>query len=214
MSFPTTPILDSGVGTDADPIAGNWAGPTYAGELELRRSSNTLQKQVGASDGSSYWNASVFGPDVEAYVTLGTRPDDGGPLVQVEARLDPIGAPNGYVVRFLPDAGGDIIRIRIINAGSTSALGADIIQNIENGDSFGIQCLGSSISAYWKPAAGAWTLLGTRTDATYIQAGRIALTASTSGTPAQLTNFGGGTVDEGGPGDDPPIGFLGRGAGW
>lgn len=192
MQFPTTPILDSGVGADANPIAGGWAGPTYTGEQQLKRLSNQIVNQAGNPTGDSYWNTS-YGPDAEAYMTLATKPADGGPLIQLDARLSPMaGAPNGYTVRLVPQVGGDVWRIRRIDAGSTVALGADIVQNIEAGDSMGIQCIGNQIAAWWKPAAGAWTLLGTRTDATYIQSGTAGIVMTDS--LAAVTNFGGGTV--------------------
>lgn len=215
MPFPTTPILDSGVGGDEAPLAGNWAGPTYTGEDQLRRISNQIAANTGvASFGDSYWNASQFQANQEARLTVAAFPNV-GEMLQIEVRLSPLlGAPNGYTLRFIPDAGTDILRLRKITAGSTSALGADILQEVAIGDSLGIQCIDDSIMCWYQPAAGAWTLLATRTDSTFIQVGNLGVSMQTPGGPTRITNFGGGNVSLSQASDNPPIGFLGRGAGW
>lgn len=214
MPFPTTPILDSGVGGDEAPLAGNWAGPTYTGEDQLRRISNAIAANTGAASfADSHW-INQFQSNQEVRLTVSALPNV-GEILQLEARLNPLtGVPNGYVLRFIPDAGTDILRLRLVTAGSTSALGADILQEVAAGDSLGLQCIGDSIMCWYQPAAGAWTLLATRTDSTFIQAGNLGVTMQTPGGPTRITNFGGGNVSLSQPSDDPPIGFLGRGAGW
>jgi hypothetical protein len=81
---------------------------------------------------------------------------------------------------------------RIDNAAATQ-LGPSIAITPTAGDSYGIEAIGDTISAYERIGAGAWTWKGSRTDGTYPLAGYIGF-----GFPNEanwrLDDFGGGAT--------------------
>lgn len=191
MAFPTTPILDTGVRANENPAVGWVDGPDglVYGTIEIF--SNTIHSPAG--DAWSYWNAADTGADCECYATVTTKPSN-GQLLELFVRMTPIGASvDGYYVEVAPAAGTDVISLwRMDNGVGTTQLGAAFNQEVSNGDGLGISAIGSSISAYYRSGAGSWTLLGSRTDATYSAGGKVGVYFSD--TSVAITDFGGGTV--------------------
>jgi hypothetical protein len=109
---------------------------------------------------------------------------------------------DGFTVKATSVSGGanDTIKIMRLDNGTNTQLGATITQELADGDSLGIECSGTSISAYYKPAAGAWTLGGTRTDAAHGSAGNLGIYAANTSTA--LDDFGGGDLVVTPPGSD------------
>lgn len=195
--FPTTSILDSGTGSDANPVAGNWSGPLHNGNGQLQRLSNQFANGPGAAgDDGSWWNAGTFGPDTEAYATLPTVSAASSHVAEIFARAQNPGVASsldGYAVVADMASGGSIIIARIDNDAYTTLTSA--AQTWTNGDSFGIEIIGSTIKAYHKTSAGGWTEKLSTTDSTYSSAGNIALLISNN--VLRATNFGGGTIGGG-----------------
>lgn len=208
MAFPETSVLDSGTGTNANPIAGNWSGPLHNGNGQLQRTSNQFANGPGtAGDDGSWWNVSTFGPDVEAYVTLATVSAASSHYAELFARVQNPGVASsldGYAVVADMAAGGSILIARVDNDSYSTLVSTG--QSWANGDSFGIEVTGSSpatIRAYYKAAAGGWTQVLSTTDSTYSSAGNIALVISNN--VLRATNFGGGTIGGGGGGSPSPV---------
>lgn len=209
MAFPTLGILDQFTRANETPIAAPWAGPIFTGETQLRLVSNQLAND--GSDGNSYYNTQ-FGPDIEAYCTLTSA-------LAASARVifyfrSTVGASvSGYRVQFRNIAGDHLIEIDRMDANVNTQLGGNIdpADTFASGDGFGCSMVSNEIIAYYKQGAGAWTNMGARTDSTYAGAGftGVSLVGATT-----VDDFGGGTILTSGPGDNPPIGILGRGAGW
>lgn len=193
MAFPTTSVLDNFNRADENPLSGggNWGGST---SVFAAATTNILKVSTNQAAGnfigtnSSYWAASTFGPNCEAYVTI---PTVAAVFSYVYARLVNTGTSsvNGYAVA-ADVLGGNIIAYRIDAGVLTSIKSA--AQAWANGDSLGISVVGTTITLYYKAAAGAWTAVSTVTDSTYSAAGNIA--AGTVGTSPRLDDFGGGTV--------------------
>ena len=76
----------------------------------------------------------------------------------------------------------------------------DASATLADGDTIGISCIGSTISAWRKPAAGVWTLLLETEDATYNYTGYIGWELA-QGNMA-VDDFGGGASSSG---NIPPI---------
>lgn len=194
MAFPSTAILDSGVRANESPITG-WTdspdGTAYGG---MRIVSNKIATIT--TDGWNYWNAATYGPDCEVYTTVDTLPGGTG-TVTVDCRLVSIGTASldGYTLEIRPDL--SVLRFYRIDNNSNTKLGADFSQAFAAGDSFGIEAVGSTFTIYYRSGAGAWTSLGTRSDATYSAAGYLA--SYISNTTARMSNFGGGTIAAAGP---------------
>lgn len=194
-SFPTTPILDNANRSDENPLTNSrWSSPSYGSFANLKVSSNTIKQAVTAgSDGLMYWNTGNFGADEEVYVTISAISTTDN-FVLLGARYTSTG--NGYKIDWQAPS-----RIRVFrdDAGVRTQLGADITQTVVAGDSIGFSIIGSTITVWYKAAAGSWTSLGTRTDATYSAGGRLQLGQWLSADVAStIDDFGGGTVGDNG----------------
>lgn len=191
MAFPTTGLLDSFTRADENPLSGggNWDGPMYSGGSELLVTSNQIG-QAG-SFANSWWAASTFGPDCEAYMVMSTVSSGGGQMV-LFVRVQSPGTTgiDGYE---LFDVSGTTRFFRIDNEAETQ-LGADITHSFSNGDSLGFEAIGSTLTAYDK-SAGTWSSYGSRTDATYGSAGSIGAGINSSGPRGD--DFSGGTITSG-----------------
>ena len=209
MPFPSTSVLDSFTRADGAPGA-NWSTPITVGWLPMTIVSNALSEDsAGFGFDSHYWSASTFGPDCEAYAKIATK---GSNNAMVMARIQ---SPNSvdvdaYVVR----ADSFDTKIRKLVNDVYSDLGAAIATVIPAGDSFGISCVGTTIEAWHKPAAGPWTLLGSRTDSDISGAGFIGLHTDSTNKGWSFDDFGGGSIMAGGPADAVAFARAGRGAGW
>jgi len=192
--FASPTLLDSFTGSDETPITTNWTCPIYPTDDGLRRISNQLVPIVGGDLYSSgYYDLASFGPDCFAGITVVTRGADTFHL-RVHARLLEEGTTNfdGYCVRLFFSAGTDTAFIERTD-NNTQTILATIGQEFAAGDAVGISCIGSAISAWRKPVGGAWTLLGTATDATYASAGRLAI--EVIGDAGVFDDFVGGDIN-------------------
>lgn len=192
MAFPTLGIIDSFTRANEDPVANGWLGPIFTGEPQLKVVSNQLLPNTAGAEGNSYWNTSM-GPDIEAYITL-TSALAASARVIFYFRCTVGASVNGYRVQFRNLAGDHLILIDKMTANVNSQLGANIdpADTFASGDSFGAEMIGDTITAYYKPAAGAWTNMGSRTDTTYTGAGFSGI--SLVGSAVTADNFGGGTI--------------------
>ncbi len=190
MAFPETGILDDFGRANENPIAGGWAGPLFAGEPQLQLVSSELRPNP--TTGNSYWNAAFFGPDCEVYFTLTSAWAVSDRVVLYFRSTTNV--VSGYRADFRNLAGDHLVFVGRMDSNVLTALGGSIdpADTFAAGDSFGVSMIGDTITVYRKPAAGAWTSLGTRTDSTYAGAGRIAV--SITGTTVTVDDFGGGSI--------------------
>lgn len=194
MAFPTTGVLDSFTGTNGTDLpvySSNWSSaPTGGVTLEIQ--DNAVTGTSAGSNNTNSW-ATTFGPDIEAYVTITTKPADGN-IVLLLARgtqETSLLTADGYCLRFAPVAGTDTLTIQRIDNGGQTSISSAFSQEVSNGDSIGLEIVGSTLTAYYKPSGGNWTALGTATDSTYTTSGKIGL--FTTSTTIRMDNFGGGT---------------------
>ena len=197
MAFPTTGILDSFNRADENPLVtasngDSWQSLPGAGGLGVTALAVVSNICVGNGGvGSNMYLDHVFNADCEAYVTI-TGLGSTNNVVELFFRLVDIGtvtAVDGYILRWTNVSGTDTIRLnRLDNLGETTL--ATFNQEVTAGDSIGARIIGTGLEAFYKPSAGAWTSLGTASDATYASGGRIAVTLI--GTPT-VDSFGGGS---------------------
>lgn len=209
MAFPETSVLDSGVGTDANPIGGNWSGPVVTGNQQIRRVSNQFANGPGTSDDNgSYWNTGITSSaDCEAYATIATAGSGAGNWVEVEARIQSVGTAGADYYAVLANLNGQSMEFFVVTngvytqLGSSSALPGSV--SWSNGDSIGMEIIGTTINGYYKASGGSWQLVTSRTDSTYSTAGHIGL--SIGGSTSRCTNFGGGPFAGGGGGSPSSV---------
>lgn len=198
MAFPTTSVLDTYDRADNASLGANWTNAIFTGDLSARIVSNQKGGNSDTADNynSAYWNVSTFGPNCEIYETISVEGFGGtfGGGREFMARLTGLdGTPSGYST-FGNGNGDSTWGIYRYDNGVATLLGATITQAIVDGDAVGIEVNGSTITLYFKAAAGSWTSLGTRTDSTYTGAGNIGAILQQSGAAARADNFGGGTI--------------------
>lgn len=184
MSFPTVKIVDDFNRANESPATGWTAISTLA---NFRVVSNQLQ---GISlQNAAYFNATTYSANCETACDLGTLPGAGG-LVEIGLRGKDIGSVttvDGYSLRMtIVDAGTDTFTLYRTDNGVSTSLGT-FNQEVASGDSMGIRAAASLIEAWYKPAAGNWTRLGTATDSTYTAGGYATLVVVS--TTATIDNF-------------------------
>lgn len=188
-SFPQSSILDNfNRANTGPPPSSNWTTGVDGSSGSFTVTSNEA-KATNAGHSSAYWNVSNFGPDVEAYITIGST--EGPSRLHFRIQGEGTGTWDGYtLLAYTPT--NELYIYRVDN-GSQTQLGAAISQTINSGDSFGISMEGSTITIYYKTSGGSWTSVGTRNDSTYSGAGKIGISTFDSSS-ITLDDFGGGTI--------------------
>ena len=188
MAFGATSIIDNFNRANENPMTG-WANMTTSGLQVVSNACTTS----GAGLNSSYWNTIFTGADCEAYVTIASDPASNRSMY-VYVRLTDIGSgtTDGYAIKFNKLSGTDTLQLIRVDNGSETVLGANFTQELTAGNKFGIEIVGSTLTAYVDTGSG-WTSLGTRTDSTYSAAGYAGLGIASG----SLDNFGGGVLSSG-----------------
>lgn len=154
MAFPTTGILDNFNRANENPIDPPWTNGIYVFDNPLAIDTNALVRP-GAAYGSAFLTG-PYGPDVEAWAVVDTPSTDG---MELAVKIANTGGTvtDFYMVhiaghtgtwQFWKSSGGvqSTISSPFAGVGSMSA-----------GDSFGFEVIGDDLTAYFKPAAGAWS---------------------------------------------------------
>ena len=196
MAFPESGILDNfNRDNEGPPLSANWTETGYAG-AGFEVVGNEGQGEVMNAACAEYWNAATFGANCEAYLTV-TDIDASFASIGVIARLVNSGGAgvDGYNVGVESYAPGNI-KIKRIDDGSFTQLGASIGKVPADGDKVGVEIVGSDINAYYDDGGAGWGEVGTRSDATYAGAGHIGIGLYTNSNVAftNFDDFGGGTL--------------------
>jgi hypothetical protein len=203
MAFPTTSVLDDFNRADENPMTG-WSSFVGAGARH-EVVGNTCEASGAAAN--DYWNAATFGPDCEVYATVVEKTT--GALIKLYARLVSVGsvAVDGYAVRHttVSGAANDTIGLYRVDNATETLLGSAFTQEVAVGDSFGLEIVGDTLTAYYKASGGSWTALGTETDSTHAGAGNIGVAISVTNT-AGIDDFGGGTIASSAVTIEPSVG--------
>lgn len=187
MASPSTGILDTFNRANENPMSG-WS--------HLYNSLAVVSNQAAgnnAVENVAVWNGGSYGPDVEAYVTIATKPGN-GESVGVYARLQDTGSIatlDGYVVSLTAQSGTDEVEIIRFTNAVPQLLGSAISVEFNAGDKLGIQIVDDTITA-WRHDGSTWINLGSRTDSTYTGAGAFGMLIE--GTTGRLEDFGGGSL--------------------
>lgn len=199
--FPTTPILDTfNRPAEGPPPSADWTTAFIEdGTDGLKVVANQLRGN-GSLSNEGYWNA-IFGPDTECHLKVPTMGDT--LYLYLFLRLINIGSgtTDGYLMRFDKEAANDEWNIGRIDNSNVTFLHAGVQQEFVPGDSLGFEAIDDVLTAYYKPAAGAWQSVLSVSDATYGAAGRIGVMLR--GGTMIADDFGGGTVVPAGGGGGP-----------
>ena len=163
--FPEGTVVDDFNRANESPVVG-WTNINGANSA-IVSNQWTVVTGCGGNDCAHRWAATTYNSVVDISVDI---PTEGAPAFYgVRLLADHVfGSWDGYDIAVVP--GTSEIHIEEWNAGSGATMGSAFSQNVSNGDSIGLRVDTSNgnISLYYKPAAGSWTLVGTRNDATPI----------------------------------------------
>lgn len=195
MAFPTTSILDSGVRANESPLSngGAWlAQPEWFGDPMLQVVSNGIIRISGTLADQVY--GTTFAADQEAYVTMTSVATINEHAVCCRAtNYNTSGYTNtGY---YLALTGSALNLNRLSPYYDTLATWA---VTPANGDSFGLQCIGTTIKAFYKASGGSWTERISVTDSSFSGTGNISLISNDSSGQSVFNDFGGGDYVSGG----------------
>lgn len=147
----------------------------------------------------AWWNVRIYGADVEAYTTLAALPSGdrtNGFWLNLRSTTLSETTYDGYQVDVFTSASQNaLIRVYRVDNGTLTQLGADVTsEDFNAGDKLGVSCVGSTISVYHHNGTS-WSLVTTRTDSTYQEAGYVGmgLTDSASGA-GRLDDFAAGAI--------------------
>ncbi len=174
------------------PVGSNWTD-IHAGSFSTMNIQNSVAVDPASASGYAwnYWNASTFGPDVEAYTTIATY--SGNDTLRIGARVSVTSSTyNGYFVSIA--ATGTWSILRITSGTPTTLATGSVTDPVSSGDQIGIRIVGSVITALHKTAANGWVAVltyNTAHDATrYTAAGFLSTEFRTS----TIDQFGGGGI--------------------
>lgn len=197
MAFPTTSILDNfNRANEGPPPSSNWTADTLNVGVTGH---SVVSNQCVAASGSSHtwWNASTFGPDQEAFATWSQVGAAG--FVGFHMRIQSPGTSSGDAYECVFFQNGTIQVVRVIDAYTSEVtLLNDSIATPNDGDKVGVEVIGSGATVtirMLKDTGSGWTEVGTVDDtgATRITAsGNIGLLGGDTDDIAD--DFGGGTV--------------------
>lgn len=186
--FEDTPVLETFTGTGA--LSSAWQSPAYGGGNAWSRISDQAGIVTPSAEDRALYIAQQFGPDCEVIATIAVAPTGKFELV-ARSNLPP-DTPNPfyYKLRITPPT---LFELRkAVGAGTTTLIGVSQNQAVSAGDSLAIRCVGSTIEGWYKPAAGAWTLIATTTDTSLPGSGYAGIIAADA--TIRVDDFGARTI--------------------
>jgi hypothetical protein len=197
-SFPANGILDDFNRANEDPLAnGNWTKIGVSNHDPLELVSNAARRNTGGLIKSgSYFSGRTFTANQEVYLTISTKPGNGWWMdLFLRIQDGTINNLDCYAISINISSGTDTIQVTRKDDDANTSVGAAFSQEITNGDGVGASITGSTITVYYRSTAlGAWTALGTRTDATYSGTSSIDFAGSENGGTWIADDFGGGSL--------------------
>lgn len=201
MSFPTSAVVDSGAGTDANsPLAG-WTTiqalfdggyRSAAVNTGIARATNKFKAQVAGWQ-LSYRTAESPGADCEVYATIDTLPLDGDEVIlhaRMGGGLD--STWDGYKLIWGQGTGTSfLLKLQRIVGGNPVAISQISLSGAAVGQKFGLECIGTAIKAYWFNGTS-WVEELSAVDSNIVLAGKMGL--EIRNTTGRFSNFGGGSV--------------------
>lgn len=200
MAFPVNGILDNfNRANSASTVGSNWTAFIATGGSSGNEGilSNQLYNPHGGFSNytAMYWNPSTFGPDCEVYITIPTiytyNGQDNFNLYLRLQNIISLGNYNGYSLKVLDSNGG--FSVNRVDGGISTQLGSVITQNIASGDKIGMSMIGNTLTVYHDSGSG-WTVIATRTDTTYPNAGYIGWYIPGNMQDGRFDDFGGGSM--------------------
>lgn len=195
MAFPVTTLLDDfNRANEGPPPSAAWTTGCLGGSAGLKVVSNKCVANASEADG--YWNAGVTSSaDCEAYGTIDTILFNES--LYLYLRLANIGSSttDGYRVRCqfrITILDTRYFLQRLDNGVATNVKSSDVTAGAADGDSYGAELIGTTLTAYKKPAAGSWAAASSTTDSTYSAAGYIGGGLSSTDAGSTLDDFSGG----------------------
>lgn len=195
-SFPSTPVLDNFNRADeGPPPSASWGSfhSSWSFADELSVSGNQAYALI--STGANYWNVENFGPDCEVYCTVSDVPAFAAQTIiylRVVGESTDLTTTGSYYALLINSGASTVHQILRFSGGSSTILasGTNTI-TLATGDKIGLSRIDNTLTAYHKPAAGAWSSFDSVVDGSPLSAiaGKIALLSST-----YIDDFGGGDI--------------------
>lgn len=208
MAFPNASVvvLDDGNRANEDPLSNGGSWTTMAGLSAPAIVSNKISTNQGATYvGSSWTRTSYLNVDVTMDIDTLNASSEFYLYARSQAATD---AANKYVLLIINNGATWRLLKKIGGANTTITESFPSLAS-GAGRKIGLHVLGSALEA-WYFDGSTWSLVLSGTDSAIGGSGFIGFLA---GVNTFITdNFSAGVPV--GSGDDPPIGILGRGAGW
>lgn len=190
----STPVLDnfnSGALGNVKSRSG-WSANFIFNSTTYVTDATPTKAALGASQGSNVYGSSAA--DCECYLTMVTWTPSTD-VFSLATRITAVGGatPTYYALRLANGSTTDFQIIKVV-AGVTTVIGALVSQLVSNGDSIGIRAVGTRITSFYKPAAGAWAQMDSVIDSSISGSGFIGGFRNHNAIANEVDNFGGGAV--------------------
>lgn len=193
MAFPNTPILDSGVGADQNPLNTGFE-TAGGGDIRYTRDCKRVSNQItndnsGGNDADSVWNATFTPGTIEQFMTVATEQAGGGHFGFMKCNLiNSTATVTGY--QLIAESSPGVGFYKISGGGITLITSNFTYTALSAGDVIGWdQPNSGGVLTYYRNGSA----VNTRNDTTYqTQVGYIGMGGYADA--ARYTNFGGGVV--------------------
>lgn len=175
-------------------LGSGWVSPAVGDAGTARIVASEYQGSASAQT-SALWNG-FSAADEEVFYKLAALSAAGDHVkLYVRADVATAGATSNYQLRVTQSTGTWEVRKTVAGTASTVAT---FTRAMAAGDSLGFRAVGTTLEAWYKSAAGSWTLVGTTTDSSVTAAGYIGIGMGFGITiEPHVDDFGGGTVSIG-----------------
>lgn len=181
-----TPILDTFTAANSTTLSANWTANVFANAFSSWQIVSNQAEPATSGFSSNWWNATSFGAQQEAFVTVAAIGTATG-VFSLFVRLTPGASGQAYWLSF--DSAHVYIEKTL--TGTTTTVLDTIAHTLVNGEIIGISASGTTITA-WSNTSGTWNNIGSVTDSSITGGGFIGI-EDNNNTTIFLTNFGGGT---------------------
>jgi hypothetical protein len=188
VAFPTTSVLDNFDRANNPSLGANWTFGVSS--LRQRIAGNAVGPDTDSGNqyADDLWAVSTF-TDSEAFITVTVV---GGARRGVYVRMDE-SSGNGYSVEESFSTANEWGIYRYDGSVGT-LLGTVFNQTYVAGDSIGLEMIGTTLKAYFKPSGGSWAQFGSTQNSSTYTSGKIGCFVQESTSAPRNDDFGGGAV--------------------
>ena len=167
-----------------------WTQKINSGQVSTMEATGAVCRTAATGSGSVYNTTGTFGPNMEAYLTIGDSSPSGN--IDLYVRLQNAGTttPSGFVLQINETL--DTLTLLRVDSGSFLQIVSPVNQEVSSGDIVMLRAIGTEIQGIYCPGGVNCVVLMSQTDTAHSAAGKIGFGSNNQ--LNTLDNLGGGTT--------------------